>query len=525
MPSEFMTDTPTQAMAAMLEHLTGPSRGTCSWITSGTAVAWLTPENRLEVGDPDDAPPEQATPAARFRRTETGFEIEAPQTTALWVNGRAVRSVTLLHGDMIEFGETGPLSRFRVYDAAHRPTMTLTDIFGDTVSYMRSSRRPWRRRVPRAMADVSRRLIWDTTRLFRVGVLVALATLAVAAVLQYRAADRLRSAVESGGFQIESIAAALDDARREAIRESDLKALNDELRARMAINAERLQTLEDRSDAATRIISDATGSVAFLQGGYGLRDTETGRMLRQVVDKDGVPLLLPGGQPLLSLDGTGPVAEVQFNGTGFLLKGAGILVTNRHVARPWEKKPGMRDRSDKLMPAMTRFIAYFPGRSEPVEVTELRLSEEADVAVLALAGGGFGGVGLELANAPPLPGEEIIVMGYPTGLMSLLAQSGATFIEDLRSSGETGFWEVAARLAGAGLIAPLSSGGIIGQATSATIVYDAETTHGGSGGPVLNRNGQVVAINTAIIPEFGGSNLGVPVGHILPLLADLPPDG
>ena len=69
-----------------------------------------------------------------------------------------------------------------------------------------------------------------------------------------------------------------------------------------------------------------------------------------------------------------------------------------------------------------------------------------------------------------------------------------------------------------GHIAPLASRGIVGQATAATIVYDAETTHGGSGGPVLDANGSVVAVNTAILPEFGGSNLGVPAAKVRALL-------
>jgi S1-C subfamily serine protease len=51
-------------------------------------------------------------------------------------------------------------------------------------------------------------------------------------------------------------------------------------------------------------------------------------------------------------------------------------------------------------------------------------------------------------------------------------------------------------------------------------VYDAETTHGGSGGPVLDINGSVVAVNAAILPEYGGSNLGVPVARLRALLAD-----
>jgi S1-C subfamily serine protease len=56
--------------------------------------------------------------------------------------------------------------------------------------------------------------------------------------------------------------------------------------------------------------------------------------------------------------------------------------------------------------------------------------------------------------------------------------------------------------------------------TRATVVYDAETTHGGSGGPVLDINGEVIAVNAAIIPEYGGSNLGVPVEYAKRLLED-----
>ncbi len=111
-------------------------------------------------------------------------------------------------------------------------------------------------------------------------------------------------------------------------------------------------------------------------------------------------------------------------------------------------------------------------------------------------------------------------MGYPTGLRSMLAQSGEDFIEELQKTEDTGFWSVAARLAAKGHIAPLSSRGIVSQATTVTIVYDAETTHGGSGGPVLDINGAVVAVNAAILPEYGGSTLGVPVAKVRTLLED-----
>jgi S1-C subfamily serine protease len=80
------------------------------------------------------------------------------------------------------------------------------------------------------------------------------------------------------------------------------------------------------------------------------------------------------------------------------------------------------------------------------------------------------------------------------------------------------FWSVTASLSKGGLIAPLASRGIVGQVTNAAVVYDAETTQGGSGGPVLDLTGEVVAVNAAILPEFGGSNIGVPVSAARELL-------
>ncbi len=80
------------------------------------------------------------------------------------------------------------------------------------------------------------------------------------------------------------------------------------------------------------------------------------------------------------------------------------------------------------------------------------------------------------------------------------------------------FWRVARRLADGGHISPLASRGIVGQVTSRAVVYDAETSRGGSGGPVLDLEGRVVAVNAAILPEFGGSNMGVPAAYARRLL-------
>ena len=110
-------------------------------------------------------------------------------------------------------------------------------------------------------------------------------------------------------------------------------------------------------------------------------------------------------------------------------------------------------------------------------------------------------------------------MGYPTGMRSMLAQTGDSFLAEMQQDESLDFWKVAERLSQAQFIRPLASRGIVGQRSAATVVYDADTTHGGSGGPVLDINGQVIAINTAIVREYGGSNFGVPVEYARQLLA------
>lgn len=61
------------------------------------------------------------------------------------------------------------------------------------------------------------------------------------------------------------------------------------------------------------------------------------------------------------------------------------------------------------------------------------------------------------------------------------------------------------------LIRPISTQGHLGDVLKDRLVYDAQTTHGGSGGPILNSRGEVIGINFAILEGFSGSNFGVPV--------------
>jgi S1-C subfamily serine protease len=163
-------------------------------------------------------------------------------------------------------------------------------------------------------------------------------------------------------------------------------------------------------------------------------------------------------------------------------------------------------------------VGFLSDGGEPYEVDVIVTAEEADLAVVQLRGVVGNVPHLELAAEPPAPGDAIIVMGYPLGLRALMARSDADFIRSLQQEGITGFFDQARRIARAGFMQPLATRGIVGQVTTASVVYDAETTSGGSGGPVLNLDGEVVAVNMAILPEFGGSNLGVPAAEARALI-------
>ncbi len=107
-------------------------------------------------------------------------------------------------------------------------------------------------------------------------------------------------------------------------------------------------------------------------------------------------------------------------------------------------------------------------------------------------------------------------------MQALVVRTSPAFLEKITPEGDADFWAVARRLSDAGYIKPLASRGIVSQVSEDVIVYDAETAIGGSGGPVLDLSGRVVAVNEAVIAEFGGSNMGVPARQAQRLLA-MPP--
>lgn len=503
----------------ILEQLTGPRRGTEIRLFDKEIFAVLKDGSILRFSNRQDVQAGELEIAV-LNRSDTDYTIEAVQDHEFWINRRLVRSANLRHGDMIEFGQSGPMVRYHRFAGMLPLRWTVTEIAGDSIAYFRYSRKPIGYRFRHAAAQFGGRFFWQTTIAFRVTVAVAILALSGLTYSQYQSSLLLQGRIDAGASQLDSVAASLAMARDEALRPNDLVDLRNELGSQVTSNAERLAELEHHSESVQRVIRESTGAVAFLQLEYSLRDVITGNEIRHVVNSDGVPVMLPQGQPLLSLEGNGPVASIQLTGTGFLLEGSGHLATNRHVALPWERgRYSGAIGADVLEPIISNFIAYFPSHRTQVKVSILSTSETADLAILALETGMPDLNGLPLAANTPSVGEEVILLGYPTGLRSLLAQSGQEFVRQLQADNEIDFWNVSRRLSEAGLIFPLASRGIIAQVASEALVYDAETTVGGSGGPVLNLQGEVIAINAAILPEFGGSNLGVPAPRLAALIA------
>lgn len=58
--------------------------------------------------------------------------------------------------------------------------------------------------------------------------------------------------------------------------------------------------------------------------------------------------------------------------------------------------------------------------------------------------------------------------------------------------------------------------------TGTDVVFNAPTTQGGSGGPLLNRNGVMIGVGYAVLSRFGGNSYAVPIRHALPLVAAAP---
>ncbi len=513
-------------------HLSGPRRGEVDEVTL-PAVLGSGPE--ADVRAPGSAPRH----AVVFERDGEIVLQGGDGETETRLDGEAVREAVLREGDVLQLGPDGPQVRL---EAGGEPSEEM----------LRAA--PWERARGglaslRALAASAHARISPPVR----AVLVVGLLLAVAAAgwnhLQARRlrleVERLREALHQAEVDRERFAARVAEERTRA--DADRAALASRveelrqqeqalyaqlsdaasaeartLRAELAATRDRLATLESERAAGERIVRDFGPSVCMIQGAYAFQDKD-GRPLRLRLDENGGFAKDADGNPVADPEGAGPVLEVEFLGTGFLVDRRGLVLTNRHVAEPWWNDGEARSLAERgFSPRLTTLRAFFPRQKEPVALTRVAVGDAADVALLHcdLRGRRLPALPLDRTGRGAVTGQPVVLVGFPAGIEAMLAKADATVARAVLESAGTGTGRISEALAQRGLVRPSTTQGHIADVTETDVVFDAPTTQGGSGGPLLNRNGVVIGVSYAVLSRFGGNSFAVPIRHALPLLAE-----
>jgi serine protease Do len=299
---------------------------------------------------------------------------------------------------------------------------------------------------------------------------------------------------------------------------------------------ERLREVSDQMRRFTQKIAELySPGVCLIVGSYTFVERGTGRVLRyETADRVSDMPVDKSGNLQASVDGVGPPVQIDYTGTGFVV-GKGVIATNKHVVQPWATDQ-MADiilhQGGGLTPRLDTLEAFFPSRQAPFDLKVASTSPRFDIALCRFEQGEAALPIFPLSSEDPhsIIGEPVVLLGYPTGVDGLLQRiEEPERREILRTHGQSAV-EVASGLASRGLIRPLTTTGTISDALPGRIVHSAQTTEGGSGSPIFDRDARVIAINSAILAtvdgnqSFGGSNFGVPIKVAYELLQSFDKD-
>jgi len=289
----------------------------------------------------------------------------------------------------------------------------------------------------------------------------------------------------------------------------------------------RLARIEQEGQGAQTLIPADVQSVCLLHVSVALRDKNTGQRLRYAgLNQQGQPLQDSGGDPILTLEGHGPEVKIDIFGTGFVAGPNGRVMTNHHVAEPWWKTDDFKVFTDQgYQPEISAIRAYFPGDPRAFHAEVQQISPETDLATMRVDMEDLKRSVLlvDWGQGAAVTGQPVILMGYATGLAAILARTDEDTAQEIISHNGIDVSKVLDDLAHRNLIRPLITQGHIGDILPDKIVFDAQTTNGGSGGPLFNRKGKVIGVTYAVLKGFGGSNFGIPIKFSEPLLGAAPP--
>lgn len=452
-------------MRPQLLHLSGPLRGRTVTYDDPSLEIGSAPGIDLQLAHEAVAPHHGTID---WQEADCAFVLRRVDGR-LFVNRNEVEEVILQDDDLIEWGVDGPRTRFRAYAPPGSACKPVRRMLADARDVKRYS-------GPAAAAGgFTRDLFTQATPKLKIGfpaavLLLALPLAWVAGWLGGRPAAHRERADDVTVAELERV--------REA----------------QAAQAEEIARLRSANAVVLEIQRRWSRGVCLVHGSVQLR-LANGDL---ITDDDGRPL------------------RQQYTGSGFLVASDGRVLTNRHVVTPWETLELLQSLvAAGAKPEFATLTATFPGHP-PIEVaatTIRRRSDSLDVAMFRLPEVDVVGVPvLPLHEGPlaDLADQRAIVVGYPTGLAALLAKADTALTNDLRAR-QADMAEVIRALAAADRISPMITQGTVGNVQDDMIVYDAPTTHGGSGGPVFGGDGTVIAVNYAVLREFAGANFGVPI--------------
>ncbi|MBV8805317.1 MAG: trypsin-like peptidase domain-containing protein [Sinobacteraceae bacterium] len=323
----------------------------------------------------------------------------------------------------------------------------------------------------------------------------------------------------SVGKQLEELRAESADLRRQ-ISTSSGPSLSD-LDSRLKQTDSRIGKLENESRIAQDIVRDYSNSVCLIYAIVGFHDRKSGARLNfSGIDANGNPLTDEKGNVIVTTEGGTRAVQLHVFGSGFLIDNLGHILTNHHVLEPWwHNAQGIPVPTETFEPTVVSMWAFFPGYETPMPLHVQGVSEDFDL--------GLASVDLPPSHPRPvaidqetaISGSPVVLIGYPTGVEGILARIEEPTLKRIAQTVGNDTEGLVQELARRKLIRPLVTQGHLGVVGPDRLVYDAQTTHGGSGGPVFSASGKVIGVNFAILSDFSGSNFAVPISRAARMIA------
>src|SRR5579863_9137222 len=470
---------------------------------------------------------------------------------------------------IILLAEGGPLERSRALDLGADDVLSIpfepAELFARIRAQLREKAPDDRLRVEvldarrkeseaeAALAAIVAQKETGKRRWIALGVLAALALIGVGVVVRNAQVSRksnaslalqlesLRSAILTQGQLLEraqksrdagnqeltaSVSKQLEELRTESadlrkqISTSSGASLSD-LDSRLKQTDSRIGKLENESRIAQEIVRDYSNSVCLIYAIVEFHDKKSGARLNfSGIDANGNPLADVRGNPIVTTEGgTRPVYMHVF-GSGFLIDTAGHILTNHHVLQPWwHNAEAIPVPIDTFEPTIVSMWAYFPGSETPLPIRVQSLGEEFDLGVASVDLPANHPRPVTIDRQAAISGSPVVLIGYPTGVEGILARLDEPTIKRIAQTVGNNTEGLVQELARRKLIRPLVTQGHLGVVGPDRLVYDAQTTSGGSGGPVFNASGKVIGVNFAILSGFSGSNFAVPISHATNMVA------